>query len=48
MELSVVIPLLNESESIRELHQWITKSLDINTNMKLYLLMMEVTIIHGI
>ena len=30
MELSVVIPLLNESESIRELHQWITKSLDIH------------------
>jgi glycosyltransferase involved in cell wall biosynthesis len=28
MELSIVIPLLNEAESLSELHQWITKSLD--------------------
>ena len=28
MELSVVIPLLNENESIEELHQWISLSLD--------------------
>ncbi|PDH43872.1 MAG: glycosyltransferase [Flavobacteriales bacterium MED-G15] len=30
MELSVVIPLLNESESLEELHQWISASLDAN------------------
>ena len=29
MELSIVIPLLNEAESLSELHQWITKSLDV-------------------
>jgi len=28
MELSIVIPLLNENESIEELHQWISLSLD--------------------
>ena len=28
MELSIVIPLLNENESIEELHQWISTSLD--------------------
>ena len=28
MELSIVIPLLNENESIEELHQWISISLD--------------------
>ncbi len=28
MELSIVIPLLNEAESLGELHQWITQSLD--------------------
>ena len=28
MELSIVIPLLNENESIEELHQWISSSLD--------------------
>jgi len=28
MELSIVIPLLNESESLGELHQWISQSLD--------------------
>ena len=28
MELSIVIPLLNENESIEELHQWISMSLD--------------------
>tara|TARA_B100001057_G_scaffold383645_1_gene389927 strand:+ start:184 stop:1134 length:951 start_codon:yes stop_codon:yes gene_type:complete len=28
MELSIVIPLLNENESIEELHQWISRSLD--------------------
>ena len=28
MDLSIVIPLLNEAESLSELHQWITKSLD--------------------
>lgn len=28
MELSIVIPLLNEAESISELHQWINKSLE--------------------
>ena len=27
MELSIIIPLLNESESIEELHQWIHASL---------------------
>ena len=28
MELSIVIPLLNEAESLGELHQWITQSLE--------------------
>ena len=28
MQLSIVIPLLNEAESLGELHQWITRALD--------------------
>lgn len=28
MELSIVIPLLNEAQSLKELHQWITRALD--------------------
>ncbi len=28
MELSIVIPLLNEAQSLQELHQWITRALD--------------------
>lgn len=28
MELSIVIPLLNEAQSLQELHQWITRTLD--------------------
>lgn len=28
MELSIVIPLLNEAQSLQELHQWVTRALD--------------------
>ncbi len=30
MQLSIVIPLLNEEESLKELHHWITETLDAN------------------
>jgi len=30
MNLSIIIPLLNEEESLRELHQWIVKVMDAN------------------
>ena len=30
MQISIVIPLLNEEESLAELYQWLTKVLTIN------------------
>ena len=45
MNISIVIPLFNEEESLPELHDWIKRVMDeINIRMKSFLLMMVVKI----
>ena len=49
MNISIIIPLYNEEESIGELAKWIDKVLKkITCHMRLYSLMTVVTIHHGL
>ena len=49
MDLSVVIPLYNESESIEELNKWIFNTLNNDQSvLRLFILMMVVQMDHGI
>jgi hypothetical protein len=48
MDISIVIPLLNEDESLGELYRWIVKTLaPVIIPMRSFSSMMEVPTIHG-